>query len=91
MYGPHNDHPFGGVQMIFVGDLYQLPPVVNREEASIFDSLYKSPYFFDAQVMQQIGFETAELDKVYRQKERDFIDLLGRAYAIPQPKTILTR
>lgn len=78
MYGPHNDRPFGGVQMIFVGDLYQLPPVVSREEASIFESLYKSPYFFDSQVMQQIGFETVELDKVYRQKEKDFIDLLGR-------------
>lgn len=78
MYGPDSTRPFGGVQMIFVGDLYQLPPVVGRDEGQIFDTLYKSPYFFDAHVMQGVHFDTVELDKVYRQKEKDFIDLLGR-------------
>ncbi len=78
LYGPKTGEPFGGVQMIFVGDLYQLPPVVSRDESSIFESHYKSPYFFDAHVMREITVDTIELDKVYRQKERDFIDLLGR-------------
>lgn len=69
--------PFGGVQMVFFGDLFQLPPVITREEEYIFQQLgYESPYFFDAQVCQEYTFETVELYKVYRQEQRHFIRLL---------------
>jgi len=70
--------PFGGVQMIFIGDLYQLPPVVTGEERAIFKDNYKSPYFFDAKLFED-GFEMdfVELEKVYRQKDKRLIDVLN--------------
>ncbi len=71
--------PFGGLQMIFIGDLYQLPPVVSgREERELFKTYYKSPYFFDAKVMETIEMEFMELNKIYRQKDPNFIDLLNK-------------
>ena len=80
-----NDKPFGGVQMIFFGDLYQLPPVVTLNDKDKFFSEYNSPYFFDAEVfrsqrnMFEKGFELTriELDKIYRQSDRKFINLLN--------------
>jgi len=78
MYGPVQDMPFGGVQMIFVGDLYQLPPVVTAREKEIFTSHYQTPFFFSAHVMQGLPLEIIELEKVYRQKDQDFVDLLNR-------------
>lgn len=68
--------PFGGVQMIFIGDLYQLPPVVTREETHRFETDYTSPYFFSANVMRDIKPNIIELQRVHRQKEQGFIDLL---------------
>ncbi|MFC1790218.1 ATP-dependent RecD-like DNA helicase [Patescibacteria group bacterium] len=70
--------PFGGVQMIFIGDLYQIPPVVTREESELFRSIYKSPYFFDAKVIENIKIDLVELEKVYRQKDQEFINLLNK-------------
>ena len=78
IYGPCIDRPFGGVQMVFVGDLYQLPPVVNATERSLFSSLYQSPYFFSAKVFESFSVEIIELEKVYRQKDQAFVDLLNR-------------
>ncbi|MGB5218590.1 MAG: AAA family ATPase [Smithella sp.] len=75
--GPHAKRPFGGVQMIFIGDLYQLPPVVTSAEREIFRSHYASPYFFSAQIMEQLELDFVELEKVYRQKDDDFIRLLN--------------
>ena len=75
--GPHAKRPFGGVQMIFIGDLYQLPPVVTSAEREIFRSHYASPYFFSAKVMEQLDLEFVELEKVYRQKDDEFIRLLN--------------
>ena len=69
--------PFGGVQMIFIGDLYQLPPVVTGGEKEFFNTHYKSPYFFDATVMKELEMEFIELEKIYRQKDEDFIALLN--------------
>ncbi|MCP4475795.1 MAG: AAA family ATPase, partial [Gammaproteobacteria bacterium] len=77
-YGPHPTEPFGGVQMIFVGDLYQLPPVVIRQDRELFASYYRTPYFFSAKVMDNLPLEHIELEKVYRQKNTDFIALLNR-------------
>lgn len=71
--------PFGGIQMIFIGDLYQLPPVVTREDEDFFAEAYESPYFFDSNVFRQQNFqmEFVELEKIYRQKDSDFIELLN--------------
>jgi ATP-dependent exoDNAse (exonuclease V) alpha subunit len=69
--------PFGGVQMIFIGDLYQLPPVVTGKEKEFFNTHYKSPYFFDSFVMKEIDMEFIELEKIYRQKDEDFIAILN--------------
>lgn len=78
MYGKDASKPFGGVQMIFIGDLYQLPPVVTQQERDIFNGYYKTPYFFSAQVMEHVPLELIELEKVYRQKDQLFIDLLNK-------------
>jgi len=71
--------PFGGVQVVFFGDLFQLPPVVASDaEAMRFQLEYSSPYFFSAQVLEsgQVELEQLELRKVYRQENRNFLRLL---------------
>lgn len=75
--GPEQKKPFGGVQMIFIGDLYQLPPVVTPAEREIFRSHYASPYFFSARVFNELDLEFVELEKVYRQKDGEFVRLLN--------------
>jgi ATP-dependent exoDNAse (exonuclease V) alpha subunit len=72
-----HQEPFGGVQMVFIGDLKQLPPVVKREEKHIFSSVYKSPYFLSAYSLNECMLHTVELTKVYRQKEVNFVSLLN--------------
>lgn len=72
------DEPFGGVQMVFFGDLFQLPPVVASDfEKYVFRSKYESPYFFSSNIMKS-GYEMlmVELNEVYRQADRGFINLL---------------
>ncbi len=75
-----NMQPFGGVQVVLFGDLFQLPPVVTRDpvEQSLFQDYYRTPYFFSAQVCQDAAFELdmLELRKVYRQESRHFLRLL---------------
>ena len=71
------DYPFGGTQMIFIGDLYQLPPVVTGAEREIFKTHYASPYFFDAKVCESLDLTLIALEKVYRQKDQSFITLLN--------------
>ena len=70
--------PFGGVQMLFFGDLFQLPPVVASEvEKHLFQTTYDSPYFFSSRVLQPpVTMEMIELEKVYRQENRFFLRLL---------------
>ncbi|MFH1245382.1 MAG: AAA family ATPase [Candidatus Omnitrophota bacterium] len=68
---------FGGIQMIFIGDLYQLPPVVTPKEIEIFRQHYTSPYFFSARLFEGFKLRFIELEKVYRQKDEDFIRLLN--------------
>ncbi len=77
--GPRPKKLFGGVQMILIGDLYQLPPVVTSKERRVFASQYAAPYFFASRVFQDLRFdmEFVELEKIYRQTEADFIDLLN--------------
>lgn len=73
-----NTRPFGGVQVVFFGDLFQLPPVLKREEAEILHSWgYDSPYFFSAKVLAPpFLWETIELKEVFRQKDARFLRLL---------------
>lgn len=74
--------PFGGVQMILVGDAYQLPPIIKKEEQEILKSSYDGIFFFDSKVMEQIINNNqliyVELQKVYRQDDSKFIELLDR-------------
>jgi len=77
LHGPDAGEPFGGVQMIFFGDLYQLPPVMTRFDRDIFKDVYASPYFFDAASFKQLDFKIVELQKIYRQKDEAFIRLLN--------------
>ncbi|OPL12864.1 MAG: AAA family ATPase [delta proteobacterium MLS_D] len=75
--GPDEKLPFGGVRMIFIGDLYQLPPVVTGREREIFREHYESPYFFSARAFQGLDLEFVELERVYRQKDGEFLRLLN--------------
>lgn len=75
-FGPLRDKPFGGVQMIFFGDLYQLPPVVSSDEMEAYKTLYKSAFFFNANVFKEQKLKKIELRKIYRQKDPEFISLL---------------
>ena len=77
LYGPDYDKPFGGVQMIFFGDLFQLPPVVGRGEEDIFKTHYPTPYFFSAKVFKMLDYKIMQLQKIYRQKDEHFIRLLN--------------
>lgn len=77
IWGPDQNKPFGGVKMVFVGDLFQLPPILKDEDATNFLRYYKSPYFYDAHVFKQLNFTTITLNKVYRQEDPDFLEILN--------------
>lgn len=70
-FGPHPGTPFGGVQLVLVGDLHQLPPVVTEYEAEYFSTRYESPYFFSADSYRRELFPTVELTTVFRQAGDD--------------------
>lgn len=74
-----NQKPFGGVQMIMLGDLYQLMPVVTDEDKEMLQAYYKkSFYFFGSKVIQNLDYSVIELQKVYRQDKRSFVRLLNK-------------
>jgi ATP-dependent exoDNAse (exonuclease V) alpha subunit len=77
LHGRDKNMPFGGVQIIVVGDMYQLPPVVSREEYEVFNRVYDSPYFFNAKSFNSLNLLYIELQTVFRQKELDYISLLN--------------
>ena len=70
--------PFGGVQMVFFGDLFQLPPVVEKDVKEYLNENYDSPYFFGSKVFKETKIKYIELNKIFRQKDKKFIDLLNR-------------
>lgn len=76
--GGNPNLPFGGKQIIFIGDLFQLEPVVTRDDLPIISRFYTSPFFFSARVFQQMQFSNIELIRVYRQSDPNFIGLLDR-------------
>ena len=73
-----NYEPFGGKQMLLVGDIFQLEPVLKEEDRQLLRPFYSSAYFFNAKVWQQMQLVSIELRKVYRQKDDYFISLLDR-------------
>jgi len=72
------DLPFGGVQVLYIGDLFQLPPVVQQDEWSVLEQYYQSPFFFSAKAIAEAPPLYVELKKIYRQSEQQFIAVLNR-------------
>jgi ATP-dependent DNA helicase PIF1 len=70
--------PFGGVQVVMVGDLFQLPPVVTTRDAEAIAQRYETPWFFSANCLKGLKFFPIELQIVYRQRDRSFAELLAR-------------
>ena len=70
--------PFGGVQLLLIGDLMQLAPVAAGGEWDLLSTVYKTPFFFSSQALEQIDYVTIELQHVYRQSDARFVDLLNR-------------
>lgn len=70
--------PFGGVQLLMIGDLFQLAPVVKDEEWRMLKSYYDSMYFFSSRALLQTKFVTIELKHIFRQEDRNFINLLNK-------------
>lgn len=73
-----NSKPFGGVQLLMIGDLQQLAPVVKDNEWNILGKHYSSPYFFDSKALKQTDYVTIELKKVFRQDDEEFISILNK-------------
>lgn len=72
------NHPFGGVQVLVIGDLFQLSPVAREEEWRMLQDYYRGPYFFQAHVFQQLNPVYIELDHVFRQSNIDFVEILNQ-------------
>ena len=72
-----NDRPFGGVQLLMIGDIQQLPPVVRESERPFMVQVYSSPFFFNSKVLQRLPYVTIQLEKVHRQSDRIFLDILN--------------
>lgn len=72
-----NPAPFGGVQLLLIGDLRQLAPVVREDEWRQLAPYYASPYFFESKALKEAGFLTIELQTIYRQTDRTFIEILN--------------
>ena len=75
----NSDESFGGIQIILLGDIHQLPPVIRENEQDIFDNFYPNGhYFFHANCYQNSNISTYELTKIYRQKDAEFINILNK-------------
>lgn len=72
-----NDRPFGGVQLLMIGDAQQLSPVVKEAERQYMSQVYQSPYFFHSKALGRLQYVTIELRKVHRQKDAEFLDILN--------------
>ena len=72
-----SSRPFGGVQLLMIGDVHQLSPVVTETERPFMEKVYPTPYFFASKALQQIPYVTIELTTIYRQQDEAFVDLLN--------------
>src|SRR6185436_15483760 len=74
-----DDRPFGGVQIVMVGDFLQLPPVVQNDHRPLLYALgYRTPYAFSARALEHVPVTTVSLEHVHRQDEKEFIDVLNQ-------------
>ena len=73
----HSSRPFGGVQLLMIGDVHQLAPVVTERERPFMERVYPSPYFFNSKALQRLNYVTIELTTVYRQQDSAFVELLN--------------
>lgn len=73
-----NKSPFGGVQVVMFGDMYQLPPVVTKDEKKVLERWYKDYYFFNADVWSETSFQVIELNKIFRQSDDSFVNILNK-------------
>lgn len=73
----NRNKPFGGVQLLMIGDLQQLTPVVTEEEVHLLSPYYPTPYFFGSHALRQVDYVTIELKEVYRQQDERFISILN--------------
>ena len=87
----HNDKPFGGVQLLMIGDAQQLSPVVKESERYYMQQVYPSPYFFHSKALSKLSYVTIELQKVYRQRDRDFLDILNAVRDNRLTQSLLSR
>lgn len=71
------DRPFGGVQVLFIGDLFQLPPIVKDEQRAMLQRYYQNAYFYHSIALRQSGLVYIELEKIFRQQEGSFIEILN--------------
>ncbi|UKK76748.1 AAA family ATPase [Segatella bryantii] len=76
IYSRNMREPFGGKQLLLVGDIYQLEPVVREEDRKLLNPFYTSAFFFEAKIFQQMQLVSIELTKVYRQQDPVFINIL---------------
>lgn len=77
----HDERPFGGVQLLLIGDLQQLAPVTTDEEWLVLKEFYQTPYFFSSHALLQTDFTYVELKRVYRQEDQQFVSLLNHVRA----------
>ncbi|MDE6447976.1 MAG: AAA family ATPase, partial [Muribaculaceae bacterium] len=77
-YIRNSNRPFGGVQLLLIGDLRQLAPVAQEHEWSMVKSYYASPYFFESHALRKAGFLMVELTRIYRQNDPVFVDILNK-------------
>jgi hypothetical protein len=80
---------FGGVQLLMIGDLHQLPPIVKNQEWELLRDYYKTPYFFGSLALQETGIVTIQLKHIYRQSNQDFIALLNKVRNNQMDQTVL--
>jgi len=81
--------PFGGVQLLMIGDLQQLSPVVKEDEWQLLRKYYETPYFFSSRALQKTDYVSIELQHVFRQKDKIFIDLLNKIRDNQLDKTVI--
>ncbi len=81
--------PFGGVQLLMIGDLQQLTPVVTDEESELLSRYYTTPYFFGSHALSKVDYVTIELKQIYRQQDEDFVSILNSVRSgRPSPEVI---
>lgn len=86
-----SSQPFGGVQLLLIGDLQQLAPVVKDDEWQMLRQYYETPFFFSSHALQETSYVTVELTKVYRQQDEDFLSLLNSVREGRADKDVLNR